>query len=67
MTDTRRDKCRSQILLGEFPALSIEERNRLEKIDREARANAQKLGRSHAIAVGSAKTATGKRIGRVSA
>ena len=67
VTDTRRTKCRMYILENNFSKLSSEKLAALVEIDRTARSLAQKSGRSHAIALGSARTASGKRIGRVSA
>ena len=65
MTDRRRDKCRQLILNGTLPTLTEEQLVLLEGADRDARNEARKLGRTHAIARNSARLANGKRVGRV--
>ena len=60
VTDKRRKKCRDTLLLGSIiPPLPPKEIDRLDDFDRDARNEFRKLGRSHAIACGSARTAEG--------
>ena len=68
LSDPRRDRCRSAIIadMDAFQRLNKEELSRLDELDREARKAARKEGHTHAIAVSSAFTAQGKRIGHVS-
>ena len=65
VTGKRRDKCRRLILDGDLPTLTDEQLANLEGADREARNEARKLGRTHAIACNSARLVNGKRVGRV--
>jgi len=64
LTDRRRDYCRGYILANSSP-LHASEVQALDHVDRAARRLAHRAGHSHPIAVQSARTACGKRIGRV--
>ena len=66
LSDTRRDKCWQRICSSrDFPKLPDHKVDELDEIDRVARRNAQRQGRSHVKAVGSAITAEGRLIGHV--
>ena len=68
LSDSRRDKCWSCIrdTPRKYPRLKVDGANALDESDRIARRNAQRGGRSHVIAVGSAQKASGAIVGRVS-
>ena len=65
VSDVRRPKCRDVILSGAFPEMSCADLSKLALADREARKQARRDGHTHPLAVGSATTARGKRIGHV--
>ena len=65
LSDRRRPRCRERVLKGETPAVPEDVLADLERQDRELLRCAWREGSSHAIAVGSARTATGKRTGHV--
>ena len=67
LSDARRTRCRDVICsnMADYPVLSEEAAMQLDLIDRFDRAAARKEGHTHPIAVGSAVTALGKRIGHV--
>ena len=63
--DTRRVKCRDRILSSGIPPIPPTLLKHLEEQDRLARASARQQGHTHPIAVLSARTCEGKRIGYV--
>ena len=63
--DTRRVKCRDKILSGGFAPLTPSLLKRLDEQDQLARTSARQQGHTHPIAVLSARTCEGKRIGYV--
>ena len=65
VTDSRRDRCRKQILGGHFQIQTDKQLALLEAADGQARKDARRQGRSHAIAQGSARLPCGARIGHV--
>ena len=67
LSDSRRSTCRNTILDADsnFPRLSSKKVMRLDEFDKQARADALRLGHTHPIAVGSAKRADGKVVGYV--
>ena len=67
MSDTRdrRDKCRLKVLGGTLRPLATSTIDRLDEIDRSARREARRDGKSHPVAVGQAKRANGKAVGHV--
>ena len=67
LADKRRTKCGEKVLADRPAKLSEERVAVLDDLDRIAKREARRQGHSHAIAVGSARTADGKRVGRVSA
>ena len=68
LCDRRRTKCWQAIMNqpDKFPPLPGTEVEALDDLDREARRLAWKAGHTHPVAVGSAVTSGGKRIGHVS-
>ncbi len=64
LSDKRRTSCSSALVAGAHPRLASEEVLRLNQIA-EAWRNARRDGHTHAIAVMSAVTEAGKRIGHV--
>ena len=66
LSDARRTKCWVKIVSTNIPPLSSDRVMELDLLDRVARTEAHRAGHSHPIAVGSARTAAGKRIGSVS-
>ena len=67
LTDSRRPRCREVILSGSWPQLSQSMLEQLEEVDRNARREAQRNGKTHPTAKGSAKRADGRIIGRCTA
>ena len=67
LSDTRRPKCRDKLLSGTVPPLSHKRIAVLDELDKVTRRNAQRLGQTHPVAIGSAVRANGKRIGHVQA
>ena len=65
LSDVRRPKCRDRLQDGSFPALSTSRIAELDALDRIARRDAKRSGHTTPIAVGTALTADGKRIGHV--
>ena len=67
LSDTRRPKCRDKLLCGTATPLSQKRIAVLDELDKVTRRNAQRLGQTHPVAIGSAVRANGKRIGHVQA
>ena len=67
LSDTRskRDVCRNRVLSGEFPQLAMEVVVKLDELDKIARREARRDGRSHPKAFGQARGADGKAVGHV--
>ena len=65
LSDSRRARCRVQVMSGSYPKIPPDELARLNEADREIRKLALKSGHTHPIAAKSARTAAGKRIGHV--
>jgi hypothetical protein len=67
LCDTRRAQCWSRFCTdpASYTKLSQQQVDFLDQIDQDMRKQARKRGHTHAIAVGSAKSADGKRIGHV--
>ena len=65
LSDTRRPKCRDEILPGAMPPLTIEAVRRLDDIDRNEQRKAWRSGHSQPLATTPAVTATGRLTGRV--
>ena len=66
-SDSRRARCRVQVMSGGYPKTPPNELARLNEADREIRKLALESGHTHPIATKSARTAAGKRIGHVRA
>ena len=64
LTDSRRPKCREQLLLA-APPFSLEDTLEMDKHDQALKRAAWREGHSHVIAVGSAVRADGRFVGRV--
>ena len=67
LSDSRRARCRVQVMSGSYPKIPPDELERLNEADCEIRKLALKSGHTHPIAAKSACTAAGKRIGHVRA
>ena len=65
LTDSRRPRCRLAILNGDYTPLSANRVQELDVLDTAARRDSHKLGQTHPIAIQSARTALGLRIGHV--
>ena len=65
VSDKRRTKCSSIILGGQVPRVENEQIQILEELDRAARREACKNGHTAVPAVGQAKNASGRCVGRV--
>ena len=65
IADKRKPRCREALLNGPWPVATDECLRHSEAEDRVARTEAKRNGHSHATAVSSAVTASGKRIGYV--
>ena len=66
VSDSRRPKCRDQLLAGVCAPLQMSVFSKLEALDRAGLKAARKQGNTHVIAVGSAITQKGQCIGHVS-
>ena len=66
LSDSRRPRCRDELLSGFHLPLSAEETAELDAKDTEAKREAARSGHSHVIAAGAARTRDGKLLGRVS-
>lgn len=64
VSDSRRDKCRKVLLGGHFKMLSASIVQKLDDQDKVLVNKAKRSGHTHPIAVGQAKNAKGKAIGR---
>jgi hypothetical protein len=65
LSDTRRPKCRDAALAGAVQPLPAKRILELDALDKVARREAHRQGYSHPIAVGTARTADGRRTGHV--
>ena len=66
LSDSRRPRCRDRIIQEGIPVLlTAEAAEVLDGLDAQALREARKKGHTHIIAVGSARTSSGKRVGHV--